>query len=115
MKKQFIVAVVTTLMAACSYTPAPENVAAGSDVGGTGKINYTHEDIGPNKHFLTVTAAPGLAETEGSIYQRIHQFSVKYAARTCPEDFRFADDPNMSQGSAGGFMKRTRSYVFYCE
>ena len=73
----------------CSYTQAPGALEPGSQVGGTGDVGYTHEPLGANKHLLTVTAAPGLMETEGSIAQRIHIFANKFAAKTCPGVFEF--------------------------
>lgn len=84
-------------------------------MGATGEVGYTHEPLGSNKHLVTVTAAPGLMETEGSISQRIHVFATRFAAKTCPQSFEFVHDPNFQQATAGGFMKRTRSYVFICK
>lgn len=101
-------------LAGCSYTAAPQSTLQGSEVGGTGKVQYTHEALSPTKHLLTVTAAPGLMETESSLAQRIHIFANKFAAETCPAEFRFVHDPNFDQSIAGGFMKRTKSYVFQC-
>jgi hypothetical protein len=95
-------------------TAEPATSVSGSEVGGTGDARYTHERLGPDKHLLTVAAAPGLAETEGSIFQRIHVFANKFAAQTCPKRFEFINDPNVTQPTAGGFMKRTRGYVFVC-
>ncbi len=54
-------------------------------------------------------------ETESSIAQRIHVFATKFAAKVCHAGFDFVHDPNLSQPTAGGFMKRTRSYVFTCK
>lgn len=110
----FSITVTAILITGCSYTPQSRQQASGSDVGGTGKISYTHEDLGNTKHLLTVTAAPGLMETEGSIKQRIHVFANKFAATTCPSKFEFVHDPNFNQDIAAGFMKRTISYVFIC-
>jgi hypothetical protein len=98
----------------CSYTPAPTSDVKGSTVGGTGGMGFTHEPIGPNKHIVTITASPGLMETEGSISQRIHIYANKFAAKTCPGAFKFIHDPNFDQSIAKGFMKRTKSYVFLC-
>lgn len=77
-------------------------------------MTYSHDTLGSGKHLVTVTAKPGLFETEGSIKQRIHIFAQKFAARTCASPFDFVDDPNFDQEVAGGFMKRTRTYVFVC-
>src|SRR5262245_35444837 len=99
---------------ACSYAAAPRSVEPGSEVGGSGDVRYTHESLGSQKHLLTVTAAPGVMETAGSIQQRIHVFATRFAARTCPSAFDFVHDPNFDQSIAGGFMKRTKSYVFVC-
>jgi hypothetical protein len=103
-----------TFLYGCSYTQAPRASEPGSQVGGTGHVGYTHEPLSVNKHLLTVTAAPGLLETEGSIAQRIHIFANKFAAKTCPASFEFVHDPNFDQTIAGGFMTRTKSYVFVC-
>ena len=103
------------ILSACSYTRQPTSIEQGSEVGGTGDVGFTHEALGANKHLITVTAAPGLMETEGSIAQRIHIFANKFAAKTCPSSFEFIHDPNFSQSTAGGFMKRTRTYVFVCQ
>ena len=102
------------LLAACSYGPEPDAKAAGSDVGSTGNIQYKHDQLTARKHLLTVTAAPGLMETESSIFQRTQQFAFRFAASTCPAEFDFVDDPNMIQPTAAGFMQRTRTYVFVC-
>lgn len=102
------------LLAGCSYVAEPASLTPGSEVGGTGDVRYSHERLPANKHLITVTAAPGMGETEGSIFQRIHVFATKFAATTCPKRFEFVNDPNMTQPVAGGFMKRTRSYVFEC-
>jgi len=102
-------------LAGCSYTPVAQSSVEGSEVGGTGGVRYTYEALGTKKHLVTVTAAPGLMETEGSIAQRIHIFAMKFAAKTCPKSFEFVHDPNFEQTIAGGFMKRSKSYVFACE
>ena len=101
--------------AGCSYTKSPGAKEAQSDVGGTGDVGYAHEPLGPYKHLLTVTAAPGLTETEGSIAHRIHIFANRFAAKICPSSFAFVHDPNFDQTIAGGFMKRTKTYVFNCK
>jgi len=101
-------------VSACSYTPPSSTVEPGSEVGGTGSVKYTHEALGNSKHLLTVTAAPGLMETESSIAQRVHIFANKFAAKECPSAFEFVHDPNFDQSMAGGFMKRTKTYVFTC-
>lgn len=99
----------------CSYTRQPGAIETGSEVGGTGDVGFTHEPLGANKHLVTVTAAPGIMETEGSIAQRIHISANKFAAKTCPSAFEFAHDPNFNQTIAAGFMKRTKTYVFICK
>ena len=103
------------LVSGCSYIKPPSNFQPGSEVGGTGDLQYDHEQLGAFKHLLTVTAAPGFMETEGSIAQRVLIFANKYAAKTCPTAFEFVNDPNLTQGTAFGWMKRTRSYVFVCK
>lgn len=109
-----VVAALTSLQG-CSYTRQPGAIETGSEVGGTGDVAFTHEPLGANKHLITVTAAPGIMETEGSIAQRIHIFANKFAAKTCPGAFEFVHDPNFDQTIAGGFMKRTKTYVFICK
>src|SRR2546426_11359543 len=54
---------------------------------GEDDVRYTHEPLGSGKHLVTVTAAPGVMETEGSIEQRIHIFANKFAAQTCSSTF----------------------------
>lgn len=103
------------LLTGCSYTQSPGVVQSGSAVGGTGDIGFSHEPLGGGKHIVTVTAAPGVMETESSIAQRIHIFANKFAAKTCPVSFDFVHDPNFDQSIAGGFMKRTKTYVFACK
>jgi len=108
-------AVCAFVVAGCSYTAAPRSIEQDSEVGGTGDVRYTHERLATGKHMVTVTAAPGMLETEGSIEQRIHVFANKFAARTCPTSFEFVHDPNFEQSVARGFMKRTKTYVFVCK
>lgn len=110
----FVIAVSFSLVS-CSYTRPPGAIEVGSEVGGTGDVGHTHESLGTNKHLLTVTAAPGIMETEGSIAQRIHIFANRFAAKTCPGSFEFVHDPNFDQKIAGGFMKRSKTYVFTCK
>ena len=100
-------------IAACSYTP-PGTPKPGSEVGGTGGLSFTHDQLNDSRHLLTVTAAPGLLETEGSIEQRILIFANRFAAEQCDE-FNFLDDPNQDQRVAAGFMRRTKSFSFRCE
>lgn len=109
-----LLAVLTSLQG-CSYTRQPGLVEQGSQVGGTGDVGFAHETLGSNKHLVTVTAAPGIMETEGSIAQRIHISANRFAAKTCPNAFEFIHDPNFDQTIAGGFMKRTKTYVFICK
>ena len=108
-------ALIALAIAGCSYTQTAEQVVPGSSVGGTGDVRYTHESLGASKHLLTVTAAPGLGETESSIAQRILIAANRFAAKTCAAAFEFVSDPNMDQSIAGGFMKRTKTYVFICK
>jgi hypothetical protein len=116
MFRVFVTGIALALLSSgCSYTRQPNQIESGSQVGGTGDIGVTHEDLGGNKHLITITAAPGLAETEGSIAQRILISANRFAAKTCKGGFDFANDPNMDQGIAAGFMKRTKTYVFICK
>jgi hypothetical protein len=117
MKTKFhtIVAILVVTLQACSYTGQPKSTEQGSEVGGTGDIRFSHEPLGANKHIITVTAAPGLMETEGSIAQRIHIFANRFAAKNCTNSFEFIHDPNFDQTIAGGFMKRAKTYVFVCK
>ena len=107
--------VALALLQGCSYTRQPGAIEQGSEVGGTGDVGFTHEPLGANKHLLTVTAAPGIMETEGSIAQRIHIFANRFAAKACPSSFEFVHDPNFDQTIDGGFMKRTKTYIFICK
>lgn len=104
-----------SLLTGCSYSATSRNSVSGSVVGATGDIEYEHETLSSKKHFVTISAAPGMLETESSIAQRIHKFAYKFAAQTCSDEFRFIDDPNFKQDIAAGFMSRTKSYVFICE
>jgi hypothetical protein len=110
-----IISLIGLVLVGCSYTPPPNALAPESQVGGTGDLQFMHEPLGANKHILTITASPGFMETEGSIAQRIHIYANKFAAKTCPAAFEFVHDPNFDQSIAGGFMKRTKSYVFICK
>lgn len=102
------------LLSSCSYTQRPESKASDSDVGGTGDIQYTHETLSRSKRLLSVTAAPGLFETESSIDQRILSFAHRFAAKDCGGDYDFIHDPNFDQSTAKGFMKRGRTYLYQC-
>ena len=102
------------ILSGCAYSTAGQEYASGSDVGGTGNIKYTHEDLGGGIHFLNVDAAPGMMETEGSIDQRMYQFALRFAGDACKNGFDFVDDPNMKQARSAGFMRRSRSYRFEC-
>ncbi|MEL6476305.1 MAG: hypothetical protein AAFR17_03185 [Pseudomonadota bacterium] len=99
-------------LAGCAYTPAPEKTQPGSSVGGTGGIQYTLTSLGASKNMLTVTAAPGLLETDGSIAQRIIIFANQFSAEHCGGAYQFVSDPNFYQPPAAGFMRRVRSFVF---
>lgn len=102
------------LLSGCAYNN-PQNIeVADSKVGGTGGLQYNHEKLGSSKHMLSVTAAPGLMETEGSIEQRIHIFANRFASQSCQHGFDFIHDPNFDQRISAGFMKRSRTYVFEC-
>jgi hypothetical protein len=114
-RKKLLITLSALLCASCSYLPPSASVESGSQVGGTGDVGFTHEPLGREKHLVTVTATPGVMETEGSIEQRMLVFSKKFAARTCPNSFDFVNDPNNEQSTATGFMKRTRSFVFVCK
>lgn len=108
-----LVVIIGAAVGACSYNP-PGQAVSGSDVGGTGNVSVNHEPLGSGKHMLVVSAAPGLAETEGSIGQRILITANRYAARTCAAGFQFDHDPNLAQPPGAGFMVRSRTFVFRC-
>ncbi len=111
----FAVITLNIFFLGCSYTRQPTAIEIGSDVGGTGDIRFSHEILGAQKNLLTITASPGLMETESSIAQRIHIFANKFAAKSCRNSFEFMHDPNFDQIISAGFMKRTKSYVFVCK
>jgi hypothetical protein len=113
--RYFVVFFIILVSTACSYSGSTSSYSQGSDVGGTGNVKYNHEILGGNKHLLTISASPGLLETEGSIVQRIHIFANKFATKKCPNLFGFVHDPNFDQTIAAGFMKRTKTYVFMCK
>ncbi len=99
-------------LSGCSHAELANN--SGSPVGITGTVSAQHESLGNSKHMLIVTASPALAETEGSIEQRIFIHAQREAARICPGRFEFVHNPNGTAPLAAGFMKRSRSYVFAC-
>jgi hypothetical protein len=107
------VAIGVIVLAGCSYGPQGHEIA-GSNVGATGGVSVSHERLGGTKHLITVNAAPGIAETEGSIGQRILVQANRYAAKTCPSGFKFENDPNNAQQMGAGFMVRSRVFVFTC-
>ncbi len=94
--------------------PPRNSMASGSEVGITGSVGLNHEQLTTNKHLLTVTASPGIGETEGLIFQRQLVLASKFAAKACPSRYDFIHDPNFVQPVAAGFMKRTKTYVFQC-
>ena len=83
-------------------------------MGGTGGITFRHEEVARGRHLVTVTASPGIGETESSIAQRILISANRFAGAQCPGGFTFVDDPNADQKTAGGFMRRSRTYIFLC-
>ena len=95
----------------CAYSTAP---GADTGVGGTGGLTFQHEQVARGRHLLVVNASPGLGETESSIAQRILVGANRFAGEQCPEGFSFVDDPNAQQPTAGGFMRRSRTYTFTC-
>ena len=111
MKNSLLILALFSVFGGCSHITLTEN--SGS-VGITGSVAAEHEDLGSRKHMLIVTAAPALAETEGSIEQRIFIRAQREAARICPGKFEFVANPNGVAPLAAGFMKRSRTYVFSC-
>lgn len=98
---------------ACAYTPAPTQVAPGSEVGGTGNIRFDHRSLNANTHSLTVHISPGILETEGSMSQRMLDFANQFAAKTCVKRFDFITDPN-PDFRASELTQRTKVYIFRC-
>jgi len=103
---------ITLALMGCSHADLTNN-GTGS-VGVMGNVAAQHETIGNGKHMLVVTATPALAETDGSIEQRIFIQAQREAARICPNRFEFVNNPNGTAPLAAGFMKRSRSYVIAC-
>jgi hypothetical protein len=66
-------------------------------VGGTGDISYSHQKLSGKNYLVTVSARPGLAETETSMNERIYIFANQFAAKTCPSGFDFLGNPNAGQ------------------
>ncbi len=64
------------LLANCAYNSPASQVAPGSEVGGTGDIQFDHQELSGRMHLLTVSARPGLAETETSLSQRNYIFQT---------------------------------------
>lgn len=111
MRNAFLTLTLVSLIGGCSHATLTGD--AGS-VGVTGSVVAEHEALGNGKHMLVVTASPALAETEGSIEQRILIHAQREAARICTGKFEFIVTPNGVVPLAAGFMKRSRSYVFLC-
>ena len=112
MKSYFCILASLLALSGCSHAELANN--GSTPVGVTGTISAQHESLGNGKHMLVVTATPALAETEGSIEQRIFMHAQREAARICPVKFEFMHNPNGTAPLAVGFMKRSRSYVFAC-
>ena len=100
------------VLSGCSYGPTTQ-AAPGSQVGSTGNVQYSHKVLSPNNHMVTVQIAPGLAETEASMAQRMTAFASEFAAKTCPARFDFLTDPS-PQRSETGIVERTKVYTFRC-
>ena len=99
------------ILGGCAYSTAPGNLER---VGATGGVTFQHEQVARGRHLLTVNASPGIGETESSIAQRILIAANRFAGVQCPNGFSFVDDPNTHQPTAGGFMRRSRTYTFTC-
>ncbi|MDN2671888.1 hypothetical protein OX459_10840 [Janthinobacterium sp. SUN026] len=111
MKNSLLMLAFISLFGGCSHATLTGDTGS---VGITGGVAAEHEALGNGKHMLVVTASPALAETEGSIEQRIFIHAQREAARICPRKFEFVTNPNGVAPLAAGFMKRSRSYVFSC-
>jgi hypothetical protein len=81
--KAFIVLGVALTLGGCTYGTPAAQTASGSEVGGTGDIKYSHENLGSGTHLVTVRVAPGMLETEDSMSQRMFVFANKFAAESC--------------------------------
>jgi hypothetical protein len=113
-RRFYMLIVYSLLLSACNYSASPTMDAPGSSVGGTGNIRFTHEVLNAKTHLLIVSAAPGLAETEGSIAQRISIFANRFAATTCNGGFDFSKGADTDAPIAAKFMERSKSYTFVC-
>lgn len=112
MKSTFAMLSFTLTLMGCSHADLANNGT--NSVGVTGNVTAQHEALGNGKHMLVVAAAPALAETDGSIEQRIFIHAQREASRICPGRFEFVNNPNGTAPLAAGFMKRSRSYIFAC-
>jgi hypothetical protein len=101
-------------LTSCSYGSTNLQVAPGSQVGGTGDIQYDHRELGGGMHTVTVIVRPGLAETESSMSQRNQQFGSTFAGQQCPKGFEFVNPPEPDRLSREGLAQRTRTYTFRC-
>lgn len=101
-------------LSGCNYAGSGSTEAAGSAVGGTGNIKFTHEKLSSKNHMLVVSAAPGLGETDGSIAQRISSFANRFAAKTCPAKFDFSKGADPEGAISARFMERSKTYTFSC-
>lgn len=100
-------------LGACAYGGGSSQVAAGSQVGGVGNIQYDHKLLNANTHMVTVHVAPGILETEGSMSQRMIVFANEFAGQTCPKGFNFIADPSPDL-RVNALTQRTKVYTFRC-
>ncbi len=105
-----VFAILALPLSGCGYGGAAMQTAPGSQVGGTGDIQFSHADLGGKMHSLTVAVRPGVLETDGSMSQRNISFATKFAADACPSGFEFVTPPSPEMQTA----QRTRSYTFRC-
>ncbi len=111
--KFLIIIGIGLLVGSCAYGAAGGQTAPGSQVGATGDIKYSHENLGSGTHLVTVRVSPGLLETEDSMSQRMFVFANKFAAQTCPRRFEFIADPNRER-RVDELTVRVKPYVFRC-
>jgi hypothetical protein len=111
--KSYLALGIAVVLGGCAYGTPAGQIAPGSEVGGTGDIKYSQENLGNGTHLVTVRVAPGMLETEDSMSQRMFVFENKFAAQTCRGRFEFIADPNRER-RIDELTVRVKPYVFRC-
>jgi hypothetical protein len=111
-KLVLVVLAISTL--GCSYASQDTQLAANSNVGGTGNLKFTHKALSGSKHLLTVTASPGLGEQRGLSSSDCLYLPTNLLRRLVQQDLTFSMIPIWTNQGRQVFMARSKSYVFSC-